>query len=47
MVKNISKGDKNSVHQLKDSIMTPIPGMIEALFWRYFDPGQPEMAQIT
>ena len=47
MVKNFSKGSSNIKYSLKDPQMTSVSGMLDALFWRVFDPGQPEMAQIS
>ena len=46
MFKNFSKGE-NSEYRLKESQMSSVAGMFGALFWRVFDPGQPEMAEVV
>ena len=47
MLKNYTKRNGDEKYKLNDPQMSSVSGMIGALFWRLFDPGEPAMAEIT
>jgi len=45
MLRNFSKG-YNTTYDIGEEKMKTVGGVLDALFWRVLDPGEPEMAQV-